>query len=1429
MRTQHRRWRVLSAALTTSLLMVGWPALNASAAGGPNIATGHRTAASSAGSGRDAGNIADGEQSTYWEGSGSSLPQWVQSDLGKVTRIDQVTLKLPEDWKSRSQTLSLQGSADGTSFTTLKTSAVYTFAPGSSNKVTISVPATRARFVRANITANSAAKNGQLAELEVRAAAESSVNLAAGRTLTASSYTETYIAAHANDGNAGSYWESRNGALPQWIQADLGSSVRVDRVVLRLPDGWETRSQTLKIQSSTNGTDFSDVTQPKAYTFSPTAGETATISFDATTTRYVRVLVSANSVQPGAQVSELEIYGPESGDTQAPTAPAQLAYTEPATGQIRLTWNASTDDTAVTGYDIYAGNTLLTSVAGDVTTFTDTRPAGSTVSYYVRAKDAAGNVSANSNTVTRTGDTGDTQAPTAPAGLSFTEATAGQIKLVWQASTDNKGVTGYDIYANNVLRKSVAGDVTTYTDTQSAGTTVSYTVRAKDAAGNVSGDSNTVTRNGSTGTASNLAIGKPITASSVVHTFVAENANDNSVTTYWEGAGGSYPNTLTVKLGANADTENVVVKLNPDSSWGARTQNIQVLGREQSASAFTGLAAAKDYAFSPGSGNAVTIPVSGRVADVQLKFNSNTGSGAGQVAEFQVLGAPAPNPNLQVSSVTSDPAAPVESDPVTLTATVRNGGSVAAPASKVEFRLGGSKVATAAVGALAGGASAQVSAEIGPRDAGTYALSAVADPANEVIEQNETDNTYTSTTGLVVKPVASSDLVSTGVSTSPSAPSAGQNVTFSVALKNQGSVASAAGGHAITLTLLDSKGATVKTLTGTYTGAIAAGATSAPVNLGSWTAVNGSYSVKTVIADDTNELPVKRENNTATSSLFVGRGANMPYDMYEAEDGVTGGGAQVVGPNRTVGDVAGEASGRKAVTLNSTGNYVEFTTRASTNSLVTRFSIPDSAGGGGIDSKLNVYVDGTFLKAIDLTSKYAWLYGAETGPGNSPGSGSPRHIYDEANMLLGRTVPAGSKIRLQKDAANTSTYAIDFVSLEQAAQIPNPDAAAYAVPAGFTHQDVQNALDKVRMDTTGKLVGVYLPAGDYQTASKFQVYGKAVKVVGAGPWYTRFFAPSSQENTDNGFRAEASAKGSTFANFAYFGNYTSRIDGPGKVFDFSNVSDIVIDNVWNEHQVCLYWGANTDGITIKNSRIRNTFADGINMTNGSTDNHVVNNESRATGDDSFALFSAIDSGGADMKNNVYENLTSLLTWRAAGVAVYGGYDNTFRNILIADTLVYSGITVSSLDFGYPMNGFGTGPTTVENVSVLRSGGHFWGSQTFPGIWLFSASKVFQGIRINHVDIVDPTYSGIMFQTNYVGGQPQFPIKDTILTDISISGARKSGDAYDAKSGFGLWANEMPEAGQGPAVGEVTFNGLKLSGNAQDVKNTTSTMKININP
>jgi hypothetical protein len=1343
MRHQPAAWRLIASTLaaTVLLLLVSLaPAGPAAGAGGPNLAAGRPASASGAGGAFVAANGVDGNPATYWESAGGTFPQWVQVDLGSVRTVDRVVLRLPAGWEARTQTLAVAGSADGTSFATLAGSAGRAFSPAAGNAVAVGFGAQGARYVRVTVTANTGWAAAQLAELEVYGVSTTAgPNLAAGRTMTASTATGPYVAADANDGNAASYWESANDAFPQWVQVDLGSAVGVNQVVLSLPGSWEARTQTLAVRQSADGTSFTDVSAAAARSFAPASGNRVTIGFDQVTTRYVRIHVTANSAWPAGQLAELEVYGPGGGggDVTAPTAPSSLEYTQPAAGQVRLTWGASSD--AV-------------------------------------------------------------------------------------------GVTAYDVYANGTLRASVGGSTLAYTDTQPASATVTYTVRARDAAGNVSGDSNAVTRAGSGGgTGTNLAAGKPVTASSSVFTFVAANANDGNLATYWESAGGAYPADLTVALGADASVTSVVVRLDPDAAWGQRTQTLQVLGREQGATAFTSLGGSAGYVFNSASANTVTIPVTANVADVRLRFTANTGAPGAQVAELQVLGTPAPNPDLAVTATSWTPTSPVESDAVTMSATVRNGGTASSGTTNVRFSTGSTLLGIANVGALAAGASTTVSTAITTPAAGTYPVVAKVDEANAVVELDETNNAWTSPTPLAVRPVASSDLVAESVTWTPGNPAAGDAVAFSVALRNEGSVASAGGAHGITLTVLDAAGGGVRTLTGSYTGAIAPGVTTAPVSLGTWPAADGRHTVRVVVATDANELPVKQANNTSTRPLFVGRGANLPYDTYEAEDGVLGGGAAVVGPNRTVGDLAGEASGRRAVTLNATGASVEFTTKAPTNTLVARFSIPDAPGGGGTSATLNVYVDGAFHQAIPLTSRFAWLYGNETAPGNSPGAGGPRHVYDEANLRLDATVPAGHRIRLQKDAANASQYAIDFVSLEQATAAGNPDPARYATPAGLGHQDVQNALDRVRMDTTGTLVGVYLPAGDYQTSGKFQVYGKAVRVVGAGPWFTRFFAPSGQENTDVGFRAESSANGSVFSGFAYFGNYTSRIDGPGKVFDFANVSGITIDNVWAEHMVCLYWGANTDDMVIRNSRIRNTFADGVNMTNGSTGNLVQNNEARSTGDDSFALFSAIDAGGADMRDNVYENLTAILPWRAAGIAVYGGYGNTFRNIHVADTLVYSGVTISSLDFGYPMNGFGADPPTrLENLSIVRAGGHFWGAQTFPGIWVFSASKVFQGIRVSDVDIVDPMYSGIMFQTNYVGGQPQNPITDTVFTNVTITGARRSGDAFDAKSGFGIWANELPEAGQGPAIGEVTFNHPTLSGNAVDIRNTTP-LRITVNP
>ncbi|MDX6353388.1 MAG: hypothetical protein QOF98_291, partial [Streptomyces sp.] len=805
MRAKRSILRLIAGVTSAGLLLLGGQSLPAFATGGPEAATGKAVSASSTSGSNTAAHINDGNQNSYWQSATkatSAQPQWAQIKLDKSTSIGEVQLKLPSSWSARSETLALQKSTDGVTFDTLVSSATYHFNPATGNIATIHFGAANAVYVRASITANTGASAGQLSELSVFAPAATGPNLVTGKTLTASSTTQTYTAANANDGNQSTYWESANNAFPQWLRVDLGSAVPVNEVILKLPaaTAWATRTETLAVQGSTDGTTFSDIVASAGYSFNPSTSNTVDITFSAATTRYLRLNITANTGWPAGQISEFEAYGPSTGDVTAPSAPTNLAYTQPASGQIKLTWSASTDNTAVTGYDIYANGTLRTSVAGNVLTYTDSQPDTATVTYYVRAKDAAGNQSANSNSVTRTGSSTDTQAPTAPGSLAYTQPASGQIKLTWTAASDNVAVTGYEVFANNVQVGTTTSTVLTYTDSQSDTATVSYYVRAKDAAGNESANSNTVTRTGSSVTGTNQALGKPIVASSTVQNFVATNAVDGDVNTYWEGTGTS---TLTVSLGSNVDTSSVVVKLNPSTAWGPRTQTISVSGREQSATAFTQLTPATTYNFDPATGNTVTIPVSSRVADVRLTFSANSGAGGGQAAELQVIGVPGPNPDLTVSALTASPAAPVETDPITLSATVKNIGTSASAATNVNLYLGTVKVGTAAVGALAAGASSTVTANIGAKDAGSYQLIAKVDEANTVIEQNDANNSYTNPTNLVVAPVASSDLIASAVGWSPGNPAAGNTVTFSVTLKNQGTAATAGGAHNVTVTVLN--------------------------------------------------------------------------------------------------------------------------------------------------------------------------------------------------------------------------------------------------------------------------------------------------------------------------------------------------------------------------------------------------------------------------------------------------------------------------------------------------------------------------------------------------------------------------------------------------------------------------------------------------
>jgi chitodextrinase len=180
------------------------------------------------------------------------------------------------------------------------------------------------------------------------------------------------------------------------------------------------------------------------------------------------------------------------GDCVAPSVPSGLTVSGVTNTSVSLSWAAASDNVGVTGYQVFRDGVSVGSPT--TTSYTDTgRSPGQTYQYTVRARDAAGNVSGPSSAVsgTTSGCSGDCTAPSAPT-LSSPGKTDTTVALSWTGSTDNVGVTGYEVFRGATLVGSPAG--TTFTDTgRTASTAYSYTVKARDAAGNRSAASNTVT------------------------------------------------------------------------------------------------------------------------------------------------------------------------------------------------------------------------------------------------------------------------------------------------------------------------------------------------------------------------------------------------------------------------------------------------------------------------------------------------------------------------------------------------------------------------------------------------------------------------------------------------------------------------------------------------------------------------------------------------------------------------------------------------------------------------------------------------------------------------------------------------------------------------------------------------------------------------
>ena len=206
--------------------------------------------------------------------------------------------------------------------------------------------------------------------------------------------------------------------------------------------------------------------------------------------------VTVKAVDAAGNVSEGAVYTfttKNAADTEAPTAPGNVAVTDVTTTTAKVTWSEATDNVGVVGYNVYlneakVNETLITTTEYDLTALTEE----TAYSVRVTAVDAAENESERSEAATfTTPKTQDTEAPSVPAGVTASDVTQTGAKITWTASADNVGVAGYNVYVDETkvnTDKLVEGlelELTGLTpDTE-----YTVTVSAVDAAGNESGRS----------------------------------------------------------------------------------------------------------------------------------------------------------------------------------------------------------------------------------------------------------------------------------------------------------------------------------------------------------------------------------------------------------------------------------------------------------------------------------------------------------------------------------------------------------------------------------------------------------------------------------------------------------------------------------------------------------------------------------------------------------------------------------------------------------------------------------------------------------------------------------------------------------------------------------------------------------------------------
>lgn len=547
--------------------------------------------------------------------------------------------------------------------------------------------------------------------------------------------------------------------------------------------------------------------------------------------------------------------------------------------------------------------------------------------------------------------------------------------------------------------------------------------------------------------------------------------------------------------------------------------------------------------------------------------------------------------------------------------------------------------------------------------------------------------------------------------------------------------------------------------------------------------------------------------------LFVSNSVNLlaqrgyydaPYKRYEADLGTLSNGAFVMPKSYAQPDLQSEASDQVCIDMTATNASVEWTVIEAADGLVIRYCIPK-----GETDVIGVYVDGTRITGITLTSTWSWESLWNNGNPNNNGvvNRNPKKRFDEVRFKLPNKIPVNGTLKLVRESGNIR---LDFVELE-------PVPAAITAPAGAAIYSGNGSTLQSFINANGGNT-IFLPAGDYNVNSQLYFGVANTKFQGAGMWYSHINFTNA---TSNNGGLNTNASNVSYADLFLTTNNASRSNSY-KAINGVYTAGSTIKNVWAEHFECGAWIANysssgpafADGFTLSDCRFRNNYADGINLCKGTSNAIVEHCSFRNNGDDDMAIWCA---NNQECINNTFRYNTSENCWRASGVAIYGGKNNQAYNLLIKDNLE-AGIRVNNTFPGVQFNT--TGQHVFHDITLVACG-------TFNDLYnnrvgaidllctAVSGTRV-QNVRLYNIDVIDSKNDGIYF--NKTAGDGFYNL---VFENISIIGTGKeypNNNMNNSTAQRGMFALFL-----GAPNGNGTYCGMSYSrrgGNAAADENRT---------